>query len=131
MADYSGIVYLGNPRAGNALKWVSPGVVMDAGPTDINALVGAVTGFNVQVPDNTRYYAIKNGITFLAGGIKLPANPVDQIPVTISAMNTIATATITPQTGWTIDGQASLVAVTFKFAKFLPIVADQCWYRCG
>jgi len=87
-----------------------------------------LTGFNNTITNTTIYYIVEPAGTLATGTIKMPATPVDEQVVTIASTQVITALTHSPNTGQTLKGALTTIAVNGN-ASWIYRSANTTWYR--
>lgn len=86
------------------------------------------TGFTNTIADTTSYYVIEPAGTLATGTLTMPASPVNEQVVTIASTQTITALTHSPNTGQTLKGALTTIAVDGN-ASWIYRTANTTWYR--
>lgn len=91
-------------------------------------IYSAVEGFGVVAGDRTELFILKAAADLAAGTVKLPANPYDGQPFTITATKTITTLTVNANTGQTIGVALQPGVSAFSAIRLNYQASDKTWY---
>jgi len=86
------------------------------------------TGFTNTIANTTSYYVIEPAGTLATGTLTMPASPVNEQVVTIASTQTITALTHSPNTGQTLKGALTTIAVDGN-ASWIYRTANTTWYR--
>ena len=86
------------------------------------------TGFTNTIANTTSYYVIEPAGTLATGTLTMPASPVNEQVVTIASTQTITALTHGPNTGQTLKGALTTIAVDGN-ASWIYRTANTTWYR--
>lgn len=86
------------------------------------------TGFTNTIADTTSYYVIEPAGTLATGTLTMPASPINEQVVTIASTQTITALTHSPNTGQTLKGALTTIAVDGN-ASWIYRTANTTWYR--
>ena len=86
------------------------------------------TGFTNTIANTTSYYIIEPAGTLATGTLTMPASPVNEQVVTIASTQTITALTHSPNTGQTLKGALTTIAVDGN-ASWIYRTANTTWYR--
>ena len=86
------------------------------------------TGFTNTIANTTSYYVIEPAGTLATGTLTMPASPVNEQVVTIASTQIITALTHSPNTGQTLKGALTTIAVDGN-ASWIYRTANTTWYR--
>ena len=86
------------------------------------------TGFTNTIANTTSYYILEPAGTLATGTLTMPASPVNEQVVTIASTQTITALTHSPNTGQTLKGALTTIAVDGN-ASWIYRTANTTWYR--
>jgi len=92
--------------------------------------VTPTAGTTITVSDTTRYYVMTPAGTLATLTVKMPANPVDGQEVWISSTQVVTTLTHQANTGQTLNGALTTIAVN-GFGAWVYKLSNTTWYRIG
>lgn len=87
-----------------------------------------LTGFTNTIANTTSYYVIEPAGTLATGTLTMPASPVNEQVVTVASTQTITALTHSPNTGQTLKGALTTIAVDGN-ASWIYRTANTTWYR--
>ena len=86
------------------------------------------TGFTNTIANTTSYYILEPAGTLATGTLTMPASPVNEQVVTIASTQIITALTHSPNTGQTLKGALTTIAVDGN-ASWIYRTANTTWYR--
>lgn len=86
------------------------------------------TGFTNTIANTTSYYILEPAGTLATGTLTMPASPVNEQVVTVTSTQTITALTHSPNTGQTLKGALTTIAVDGN-ASWIYRTANTTWYR--
>ena len=86
------------------------------------------TGFTNTIANTTSYYVIEPAGTLATGTLTMPASPVNEQVVTVASTQEITALTHSPNTGQTLKGALTTIAVDGN-ASWIYRTANTTWYR--
>ena len=86
------------------------------------------TGFTNTIASTTSYYVIEPAGTLATGTLTMPASPVNEQVVTVASTQEITALTHSPNTGQTLKGALTTIAVDGN-ASWIYRTANTTWYR--
>ena len=86
------------------------------------------TGFTNTIANTTSYYILEPAGTLATGTLTMPASPVNEQVVTITSTQIITALTHSPNTGQTLKGALTTIAVDGN-ASWIYRTANTTWYR--
>ena len=86
------------------------------------------TGFTNTIANTTSYYILEPTGTLATGTLTMPASPVNEQVVTIASTQIITALTHSPNTGQTLKGALTTIAVDGN-ASWIYRTANTTWYR--
>lgn len=86
------------------------------------------TGFTNTIANTTSYYIIEPAGTLATGTLTMPASPVNEQVVTVASTQIITALTHSPNTGQTLKGALTTIAVDGN-ASWIYRTANTTWYR--
>ena len=86
------------------------------------------TGFTNTIANTTSYYILEPAGTLATGTLTMPASPVNEQVVTVASTQIITALTHSPNTGQTLKGALTTIAVDGN-ASWIYRTANTTWYR--
>ena len=86
------------------------------------------TGFTNTIANTTSYYILEPAGTLATGTLTMPASPVNEQVVTVASTQTITALTHSPNTGQSLKGALTTIAVDGN-ASWIYRTANTTWYR--
>jgi len=86
------------------------------------------TGFTNTIANTTSYYILEPAGTLATGTLTMPASPVNEQVVTVASTQEITALTHSPNTGQTLKGALTTIAVDGN-ASWIYRTANTTWYR--
>ena len=119
------------PQPGMDLQWLQlVQVAVNAlGSRNANDVLTPVTGFTHTIPNATGTCLLTPAAGLATGTLTLPAKAVEGFEQHIVSTQAVTTLTISPSTGQTISGSASLALAAYSEIVYRYVAATNTWYK--
>ena len=99
------------------------------GSAKATEIVAPTTGFTHQIPNATGTCLLTPASGLAAGTVTLPVQALEGFEQHIVSTQTVTTLTVSPSSGQTISGPASLTLAAYSEIVYRFVAASSTWYK--